>query len=33
MSRSLKKGLYVEPSLLKKVVAMQQSEKKRPIKT
>ncbi|MDQ0513630.1 small subunit ribosomal protein S19 [Mycoplasmoides fastidiosum] len=33
MSRSSKKGLFVEPSLLKKVVAMQASEKKKPIKT
>lgn len=33
MSRSSKKGAYVEASLLKKVVAMNASEKKKPIKT
>lgn len=33
MSRSSKKGAYVEPSLLKKVQAMQAAEKKKPIKT
>lgn len=33
MSRSSKKGLFVEPSLLKKVVQMQATEKKKPIKT
>lgn len=33
MSRSSKKGLFVEPSLLKKVLLMRDSEKKRPIKT
>ncbi|WP_027124216.1 30S ribosomal protein S19 [Mycoplasmoides pirum] len=33
MSRSSKKGAFVEASLLKKVVAMNASEKKKPIKT
>lgn len=33
MSRSLKKGPYIDPSLLKKVVAMNQSGEKRVIKT
>lgn len=33
MSRSSKKGLFVEPSLLKKVVQMQATDKKKPIKT
>lgn len=33
MSRSSKKGAYVEASLLKKVVAMNATEKKKPIKT
>lgn len=33
MSRSLKKGPYVEPSLMKKVQAMKDAEKKKPIKT
>ncbi len=33
MSRSSKKGAYVEPSLLKKVVNMNAQEKKKNIKT
>lgn len=33
MSRSSKKGFYVEPSLLKKAIAMQSQEKKKIIKT
>ena len=33
MSRSLKKGPYVEESLLRKVEKMQKSGKKQPIKT
>ncbi|MBP5791037.1 MAG: 30S ribosomal protein S19 [Kiritimatiellae bacterium] len=33
MSRSLKKGPYVEPSLLRKVEKMQAAGKKQPIKT
>ncbi|MDE5767206.1 MAG: 30S ribosomal protein S19 [Malacoplasma sp.] len=33
MSRSSKKGPYVEPSLMKKVQAMKASDKKKPIKT
>jgi small subunit ribosomal protein S19 len=33
MSRSLKKGAYIEPSLLKKVKTMNESGKKKPIKT
>lgn len=33
MSRSAKKGAYVEDSLLKKVEAMNQADKKKPIKT
>ena len=33
MSRSSKKGAYVESSLLKKVEAMNKSDKKKPIKT
>ncbi|MGL4647195.1 MAG: 30S ribosomal protein S19 [Mycoplasmoidaceae bacterium] len=33
MSRSSKKGAYVEPSLLKKVINMNAQEKKRNIKT
>lgn len=33
MSRSLKKGLFIEPSLLKKVENMRKQDKKRPIKT
>ncbi|HEY8393100.1 MAG TPA: 30S ribosomal protein S19 [Capillibacterium sp.] len=33
MSRSLKKGPYIDPSLLKKVVAMNQSGEKKVIKT
>lgn len=33
MSRSLKKGPYVEPSLLKKVLANKNVDKKKPIKT
>lgn len=33
MSRSAKKGAYVEDSLLKKVEAMNKTDKKKPIKT
>ena len=33
MSRSLKKGFYVDPSLMDKVVKMQKSAGKKPIKT
>lgn len=33
MSRSSKKGPYVEPSLMKKVQLMASQEKKKPIKT
>lgn len=33
MSRSSKKGLFVEPSLMKKVLAMKEQAKKKPIKT
>lgn len=33
MSRSLKKGFYVEDSLMKKVDRMERSGQKRPIKT
>lgn len=33
MSRSSKKGAFIEPSLLKKVEAMNASDKKKPIKT
>jgi len=33
MARSLKKGPYVEPSLMKKVERMNRSGEKRPIKT
>ncbi len=33
MSRSNKKGAYIEPSLMKKVVAMKNDQKKKPIKT
>lgn len=33
MSRSLKKGPYVEPSLLKKALANKNVDKKKPIKT
>ena len=33
MSRSIAKGPYCEPKLLKKVVAMQKSRDKKPIKT
>ena len=33
MARSLKKGYYVEPKLLKKVERMNRSGEKRPIKT
>ena len=33
MSRSLSKGAYIEPSLLKKVEEMAKAEKKKPIKT
>lgn len=33
MSRSSKKGPYVEPSLMKKVQAMKSADKKKPIKT
>ncbi|MDE5949281.1 MAG: 30S ribosomal protein S19 [Malacoplasma sp.] len=33
MSRSSKKGPYVEPSLMKKVQEMKKSDKKKPIKT
>lgn len=33
MSRSSKKGPYVEPSLMKKVQNMKNSDKKKPIKT
>ncbi|HHT05467.1 MAG TPA: 30S ribosomal protein S19 [Hydrogenispora sp.] len=33
MARSLKKGPYIDPSLLKKVVAMNKSGEKRVIKT
>jgi len=33
MARSLKKGPYVDEKLLKKVEAMEQSGRKRPIKT
>ena len=33
MSRSSKKGSYVEPSLFKKVLEMNKTDKKKPIKT
>ena len=33
MSRSAKKGAFIDASLLKKVEAMNSSDKKRPIKT
>ena len=33
MSRSLKKGLYVDPRVLKKVMVMKDSGKRQPIKT
>lgn len=33
MSRSLKKGPYIDPKLLKKLMAMQKSGSKQPIKT
>ena len=33
MSRSLKKGFFVEPSLMDKVVKQQKSANKKPIKT
>lgn len=33
MSRSLKKGLYIDPRVLKKVLAQKDSGKKAPIKT
>jgi small subunit ribosomal protein S19 len=33
MSRSLKKGLFIEESLLKKVQNMNKQDKKKPIKT
>lgn len=33
MSRSSKKGAYVEASLLKKVISMNSTDKKKPIKT
>ncbi len=33
MSRSLKKGPYIEPKLLKKIEAMNQSDEKRVVKT
>ena len=33
MSRSIAKGAYCEEKLLKKVVAMQKSREKKPIKT
>ncbi|MDO8551585.1 MAG: 30S ribosomal protein S19 [bacterium] len=33
MSRSTKKGPYIDPKLLKKVMAQKQSEKKEPLKT
>lgn len=33
MSRSSKKGPYIEPSLMKKVQAMKSTDKKKPIKT
>lgn len=33
MSRSSKKGAFIEPSLLKKVEQMNASDKKKPIKT
>lgn len=33
MSRSLKKGLYVEPRIMKKVLTMKESGKRQPIKT
>lgn len=33
MSRSLKKGIYVDPKLLKKVKSMEQSSQKRVVKT
>jgi small subunit ribosomal protein S19 len=33
MSRSVKKGPFVEEALMKKVVAMNKSGEKRPIKT
>lgn len=33
MSRSSKKGAFIDASLLKKVTAMNQSDKKKPIKT
>ena len=33
MSRSLKKGFYVDPSLMEKVLKLQKSANKKPIKT
>lgn len=33
MSRSIKKGIYVDPKLLKKVLSAKQSSKPKPIKT
>ncbi len=33
MSRSVKKGPFIEPKLLKKVVAMQKQRERKPIKT
>jgi len=33
MARSLKKGPYIDPKLLKKLLAMQKSGSKQPIKT
>lgn len=33
MSRSIKKGPFIEPKLLKKVVAMQKQRERKPIKT
>ncbi len=33
MSRSLKKGPFIDPKLLKKVLAMKESGKRQPIKT
>ena len=33
MSRSIKKGPFIEPKLLKRVVAMQKQRERKPIKT
>ena len=33
MSRSISKGPFIEPKLLKKVISMQKSREKKPIKT